>query len=93
MVPVAAVAREPRRIKAQDRADLPGAKCRDQTVKARALDGAACCAPKIVVDDLDVREAAPARDIGQLVLAPLAFLVRLYLLRRGLANIDDRLAL
>jgi len=31
-----------------------------------------CRAPEIVVDHLDVRETAPARDIDQLILAPLA---------------------
>ena len=93
MVPVAAIAREPRCIKAQDRANLPRTQGSNQTIKARALDGATCRAPKIVVDDLDVGETAPARHIDQLVLASLALQVRLHLLRRGLANIDDGLAL
>ena len=50
-------------------------------------------AAEIVVDDFDVGEAAPTCDLDQLVLAPLALQVRLNLLRRRLADIDDRLAL
>jgi hypothetical protein len=49
--------------------------------------------PEIVVNDLDVGEAAPPRDIDKLVLGPLALKVRLHLLRRRLAHIDDRLGL
>ena len=92
-MPVAAIACEPRGIEAQHRANLPGAQGGDQAIEAGPLDGATRRATEIVVDDLDVGEAASTCDFNQLVLAPLAFQVRLDLLRRRLADIDDRLAL
>jgi hypothetical protein len=85
MVPAAAVAREPRGVEAQHRANLPCAKRCDQAIKARALDRSACSPPKIV-DDFDVRETAPARDIDQLVLAPLALQIRLHLFAASTAE-------
>ena len=54
MVPVAAVAREPRGIEAQHGADLARAKPADQPVKARSGDRPAGRSAHIVVDDLDV---------------------------------------
>ena len=75
MVPVAAIASEPRGIEAEYSANLPGAKSGDQSVETRPVDSATRRSAKIVVDDLDVGEAAPPRDIDKLVLTPLALQV------------------
>ena len=93
MMPIAAIASEPRGIEAEHRAHLSGAERCNQALEAGPLDGAARRAPEVVVDDLDGGETAPARDIDQLVLASLALEVGLHLLWRRLADIDDRLAL
>jgi hypothetical protein len=93
MVPVAAIAREPRGIEAEHSADLPGAQGGDQAIEAGPFDGATRGATKIVVNHVDVGEPASTCDFDQLVLPPLAFQVRLDLLRGRLADIDDRLAL
>ena len=93
MVPVAAIAREPRGIEAEHSADLPGAQSGDQSVEPRPVDSATRRSAEIVVNDLDGGEATPPRDIDELVLAPLALKVGLHLLGRRLADIDDRLAL
>ena len=50
-------------------------------------------ATKVVVDNLNISEAASTRDFDQLVLPSLALQVRLHLLRRRLADGDDRQAL
>jgi hypothetical protein len=93
MVPVAAIAREPRGIEAEHSADLPGAQGGDQAFEAGPFDGATRGATKIVVNHVDVGEPAPTCDFDQLVLPPLTFQVRLDLLRGRLADIHDRLAL
>ena len=91
-MPVAAIASEPRGIEAEHSSDLPGAQSRDQAVEAWSVDSATRRPPKIVVDDLDVSEATPPCDVDKVVLTPLALEVRLHLLGRRLADIDDRLA-
>jgi hypothetical protein len=91
MVPVAAIASETRGVEAEHSTDLPGAQSRDQSVETWSVDSATRRSAEIVVDDLDVGEAASPRDIDKLILAPLALKVRLHLLRRRLADIDDRL--
>jgi hypothetical protein len=48
---------------------------------------------EIVAESLDVLEPTPLGNIDQFVLAPLALQVRLHLLRRRLADVDDSLAL
>src|SRR5579864_7920380 len=93
MMPVTPIACEPRGIETQHRTNLSAAQSRDQAIEAGPLDGAARSATKIVIDHVDVGEPATACDFDQLVLPPLAFQVRLDLLWRRLANIDDRLAL
>jgi hypothetical protein len=74
-MPVTAIASKPRGIKAERSAHLPGAQSGDQSVKTRSIDCATRRSAEIVVDDLDVGEAAPPRDIDKLVRAPLALKV------------------
>ena len=71
MVPVAAVAREPRSIEAKHGTDLASAQFGDQAIEAGPLGGAARCAAKIVVDDLNVVEPVPACDLLRHVLTEL----------------------
>src|SRR5216684_2441588 len=93
MMPIAAIACEPRGIETQHRTNLSRAQGGNQAIEAGPFDGAARSATKIIVDHFDVAEPASTCDFHQLVLAPLALQVRSDLLRRRLANIDDRLAL
>jgi len=71
-VPVAAIACEPRRFEAEHCADLPGAQSGDQSIKTWSVDSTTRRSAEIVVDDLDVCEAAPLGDFNKLVLASLA---------------------
>src|SRR5262245_4580517 len=93
MMPVAAIAGETRGIETQHGTDLPGAQGGDETIETGPPDGATRRPAEIVVDDLNIGEASPARHLDQLVLPPLALQVRLHLLWRRLAHIDDGLAL
>src|SRR4051812_5531528 len=93
MMPVAPVAREPRRIEAQDGPDLSGAEPGDQAVETRPRFRSARRPPEIVIYDLDVDKAVAACDVDQIILAPLAFQVGHDLGLRRLAYIDDRLTL
>jgi hypothetical protein len=93
MMPVTPIACEPRGIETQHRTNLSGAQGGDQAIEAGPFDGAARSATKVVVDHVDVGEPASTCDFDQLVLPPLAFQVRLDLLRGRLADIDHRLAL
>jgi hypothetical protein len=65
MMPVAAIASEPRGIEAEHSSDLPDAQSRDQAVEAWSVDSATRRPPKIVVDDLDVSEATPPCDVDR----------------------------
>jgi hypothetical protein len=80
-------------IETQHRTNLSGAQGGDQAIEPGPFDSAARSATKIVVDHVDVGEPASTCDFDQLVLPPLAFQVRLDLLWRRLADIDDSLAL
>jgi len=93
VMPVAAVPSEPRRIEAQNGADLAGAQPCDQPVKAGPRYGSAGGSTKIVVDDFDVDESALASDVDQIILAPPALQVGHHLGLRRLAHIDDCLPL
>lgn len=73
MMPVAPVAREPRRIEAQDGPHLAGAEPGDQAVETGSRDRSACRPPEIIIDDLDVNKAVAACDVDQILLASLAF--------------------
>src|SRR5215469_1131530 len=71
----------------EHRADVSGADCADQTIKAGAGD-AACRAAKVIIDDLDASPAELPSAIGERILAALALFVVDQLIGRRLANID-----
>jgi 3-oxoacyl-[acyl-carrier protein] reductase len=75
-MPVATIAGQTRGIQTQHGTHLSGAKGCDQTIEAGPFGGATCRSSKIIVDDLDVDEAATMGDLDQLVLSPLTFRVR-----------------
>jgi len=93
VMPVPAVARQPRGVEAEHRADLAGAKRSDELLKTRPCDHAAGGPAQVVVDHLDGAEAAAASDVDQLVLPTPALGIRLDLPRRRLPHVDHRLAL
>ena len=92
-MPITSIACESRGIETEHCTNLSGAQPGNEAIEAGPFNGAARCATKIVVNHLDVGEAASTCDFDQLVLPPLAFQVQSNLLRRQLADIDDRLAL
>ncbi len=71
-MPVATVAGEPRRVEAQYGPDLPGTEPRHQPLEAGPRHHPAGGAAEVIIDHLDVAEAAAPRDIDELVPAPLA---------------------
>src|SRR5262249_23672843 len=73
-MPVAAIAGETRGLDREHRADVSGADCADQTIKAGAGD-AASRAAKVIIDDLDASPAELPSAIGERILAALALLV------------------
>ena len=75
MVPVTAISREPRGIQAQNSADLARAQPCDQAIEAGAGHCSARGSPEIVVDDLNVGEAALTRNVDEVILPPLALQV------------------
>jgi hypothetical protein len=89
MMPVPAVARQPRRLDAVDRTDGAGAKLADQALEARTGRKTGTRPPEIVIDDGDGFEAGGAGSIGQSVLALLALQVAEHLRHRRLAYVDD----
>ena len=92
-MPITSIACQSRGVETKHCANLSGAQGGNQAVEAGSLDGATCGATKIVVDYLDIGEAASTCDFNQLVLASLALQVQLNLLLRRLPDIDDGLAL
>jgi len=92
MMPVTAIAREPRCVLAQNGANLARTQPGNQAIEARARHGSARGSTEVVVDDLNVGEAGPARDINEIILPPLAFQVGHHLRLRRLAHIHDGLA-
>jgi hypothetical protein len=72
MVPVTAISREPRRIQAQNSADLARAQPCDQAIKARTGHCSACGSPEIAVDDLNVGKATLTCNVDEIILPPLA---------------------
>jgi hypothetical protein len=68
VVPIAAIAREPRGLEAQDRADRTGTELGNQAIEARSLCRAARRATEVVVDDLDLAETVAAGDFDEVVL-------------------------
>lgn len=92
MVPVTAIAREPRCVLAQDGANFARTQPGNQAVEARARHSSARGSTEVIVDDLNVGEAGSARDINQIILPLLALQVGHHLRLRRLAHIDDGLA-
>src|ERR1035441_3519048 len=85
-MPVPAIARQPRRLNAENGAHLPIAKRAQQAFKA----GAVCSRsrdPEIVIDHVDVLPAQRACTIDKSILAPLAFKIVLHLTRCGLTDV------
>jgi hypothetical protein len=93
VVPVAAVAGQPRSVEAQHRPDFAGAQRCHQPLEAGPCHRPAGGAAEIVIDHFDLAETPAPRDVDELVLAPLALQVALDLGLSGLPNIDDRFAL
>src|ERR1700746_2819795 len=85
-MPVAAIAGETRGLDREHRADVSGADCADQTVKAGA-GAAASRAAKVIIDDLDASPAELPSAIGERILSALALLVVDQLIGRRLANV------
>jgi transposase len=92
VMPIAPIAREPRGVEAQNSPNLTGVKQRNKMFEAGSGHLATCRSPQIVINNLDVVETAPPGDLDEFKLAALAFEIRLDLRRRGLSNVDDRLA-
>ena len=93
MMPVAPVTGEPGGVETQDGSDLSRAKPRDEPVETRPGRHSAGGTPKVIVDHLDILEAAAPRLVDEFVLPSLAFEIGLNLCLSGLPNIDHRLAL
>src|SRR5208283_4395883 len=92
LMPVPAGARQPRHLHAEHEANLAEADLGDQPLKAEASFDARAGASEIVVDDDDLL-AQPAklrRPVRERILQLGRLLMALNLLRRGLADIDDR---
>src|SRR6516225_8343471 len=93
MMPITAIAGEPRRIEAHDGADLARAEPSNKSIKARPCDGPTGRPTHIVVDDFDVCEAALAGNLDKIILSPLALQIGHDLGLRRLAHVDDGFAL
>ena len=92
LMPIPAGARQPRHLHAEHEADLAEPDLGDQPLKAQASLDARAGASKIVVDDDDLL-AQPAelrRPVREGILQSGQLLMALNLLRRGLADVDDR---
>ena len=93
VMPVPAVAGQPRCVEAQHSANLARAERGDELLEAGPGDHSARRAAEIVVDHLDRLEATASGNVDQLVLAPPTLGVSLDLGLRRLPHIDHRLAL
>src|SRR5712691_4063123 len=85
-MPLPVSARQPRRLNAEDGADLPIAHCRQQTFKAGAPYSGSRD-PEIVVDDVDILPTQGACTIDKAILASFAFQIVPHLLWRGLTDV------
>ena len=74
-------------------ADLAEADLRNHPLEASALHAAGGGAPEILVDDLNLRPAEHRQAIAHGVLQSAALTVVQNLMRRGLAHVEQRLAL
>src|SRR5258707_6591312 len=75
MMPVAAIASEPRGIEAEHSSDLPGAQRRDQAVEAWSVDSATRRPPKYFVDNLHSCESTSPCVVKTALLSPLPHVV------------------
>jgi hypothetical protein len=89
-MPVAIVARQPRGVQCEHRADGPFTHRREQPAEARTRLLARAAHAEIVVDHDDARKPPVARAIGEPVLPLLAFAVMTHLLQTRLTHIDVR---
>ena len=92
MVPVPAVARDPRSLETKHGSNVPGAQPGDEALETGPRNGTVRRQALIVVDDFDPGKAVPARHIDEIVLAALALQIVPHLLGRGLTDIDHGLA-
>ena len=91
-MPIAAVAREPRGVKAEHGTDLSGAQPGDEPIEAGSRRRAAGGTAEVVIDHFDVAETPLPGDFDQLVLPPPAFEIGLNLRLSGLPDVDHRFA-
>ena len=92
LLPVPAVAGEPRRFPGGHRADLAETDLRHHAVESGALRAAGRRAAEIVVDGLDPRKAQPQKPVAHRVLQRAALAVVQNLMHGRLTNVQDRLA-
>ncbi len=92
VMPVAAIARQPRGVKAQHGADLAGAQPGDEPIKPRPGHHATGGPTEVIVDNFDVHKPAAACFLDQVVLTALALEVVLNLRLGGLPYVNDGLA-
>ena len=90
VMPVATVTSEPRRLNAENGADVTAADFSHQALKPRAFNLPACRTAQVIVYHVNVSKAQIPGVILEGILAQLAFLVMENLAERGLANIHDR---
>ena len=92
LLPVAAVAREPRDLPGRHRADLAQADLGDHALEARARGPARRRAAEVLVGDLDLGPAQLHEPVAHGVLQHLTLVVVLDPMGRGPADIEHRLA-
>ena len=92
LLPVAAIAREPRDLPGRHRADLAEADLGHHALEAGARGPARRRAAEVLVDDLDLGPAQLHEPVAHGVLQHLALAVVLNLMGRRLADIEHRLA-
>jgi hypothetical protein len=93
VVPVSAVAREARGIKAQNRSYFVGAQQSEQPIESGANNRTIRCTSQIIINDFNICEPVVAGYLDQVALQPLALQVAHYLGRRRLTDVYDRLPL
>ena len=93
LLPIPAVAGEARDFPSADRADLAEADLGHHPFETGALHAAGRRAAEIVVDHFDLGETQRRQPIPHGVLQRPALAVVQHLVRRGLAHVEDRLAL
>ena len=89
MMPVAPIARQPRRLDAEHGADGTGAEFGNQALEAGARGEAGARAAEVVVDHGDRHEAGGAGGVRESVLTLLALEVAEHLRHRRLPDVDD----